>query len=124
MWLNSRSRSNGHARTRLGGSLTGCDGTRSILITILPLLTHSGGGGQRRPPPPFGDCERHKSATPNASQGVLHSEVLPVDQPKCDLDARRYCDRLAIFLTPTALPFRHALHSLLVQPQIRAQDDA
>ena len=36
---------------RLGGSLTGCDGTRSILITILPLLTHSGVGGQggRRP---------------------------------------------------------------------------
>ena len=50
MWLNSRSRSNGHARTRLGGSLTGCDGTRSILITILPLLTHSGAavkGGRR-----------------------------------------------------------------------------
>src|ERR1035437_1096050 len=44
MWLNSRSRSNGHARTRLGRSLTGCDGTRSILITILPLLTHSGVG--------------------------------------------------------------------------------
>src|ERR1019366_4908682 len=27
-----------------GRSLTGCDGTRSILITILPLLTHSGVG--------------------------------------------------------------------------------
>src|ERR1039457_3995600 len=51
MWLNSRSRSNGHARTRLGGSLTGCDGTRSILITSLPLLTHPGVGGQWRPPP-------------------------------------------------------------------------
>src|ERR1039457_6586988 len=51
MWLNRRSRSNGHARTRLGGYLTGCDDTRSILITILPLLTHSGVGGQRRPPP-------------------------------------------------------------------------
>src|ERR1035437_473936 len=44
MWLNSRSRSNGHARTRLGRSLTGWDGPRSILITILPLLTHSGVG--------------------------------------------------------------------------------
>src|SRR5471030_493628 len=48
MWLNSRSRSNGHARMRLGGSLTGCDGTRSILLTILPLLKHSGVGGQGR----------------------------------------------------------------------------
>ena len=43
MWLNSRSRSNGHTQTRFAGSLTGCDGTRSILMTILPLPTHSGG---------------------------------------------------------------------------------
>src|SRR5258706_15791159 len=51
MWLNSRSRSNGQTRTRLGGSLIGCDGTRSMMITILALLKHSGGDGQRRPSP-------------------------------------------------------------------------
>src|SRR5450756_1806143 len=35
IWLNRRSRENEPARTRLGGSLTGCGGTRSILIPIL-----------------------------------------------------------------------------------------
>src|SRR5690349_1815442 len=36
MWLNRRSRENEPARTRLGGSLTGCcGGKRSIVITIL-----------------------------------------------------------------------------------------
>src|ERR1017187_10343317 len=35
MWLNRRSREKAPARTRLGGSLTGSGGTRSITVTIL-----------------------------------------------------------------------------------------
>src|SRR5713226_4544485 len=46
MWLNSRSREKEPARTRLGGSLMGCEGTRSISITILAPVTDSEGDGQ------------------------------------------------------------------------------
>src|SRR5579862_2036602 len=35
MWLNSRSSEKEPARIRLGRSLTGCEGTRSIAVTIL-----------------------------------------------------------------------------------------
>src|ERR1035441_3141364 len=35
MWLSRRSREKAPARTGLGGSLTGCGGTRSITVTIL-----------------------------------------------------------------------------------------
>ena len=38
MWLNRRSRENEPARIRLGGSLTGCCGRRSILTTILAVF--------------------------------------------------------------------------------------
>src|ERR1035441_4954601 len=65
MWLNRRSRSNGHARTRLGGSLTGCDGTRSILITILPLLTHSGVGGQN-----WSECQTRRPRLRGVAGGL------------------------------------------------------
>src|SRR5437016_3436315 len=50
MWLNRRSSENTPVRIRLGGSLTGCGGTRSISITILARLADSEGGGPRRPP--------------------------------------------------------------------------
>src|SRR5450759_1106719 len=35
IWLNGRSGENEPARTRLGGTLRGCDGTRSIPIAVL-----------------------------------------------------------------------------------------
>jgi hypothetical protein len=47
MWLNRRSSENPAVRIRLGGSLTGCGGTRSISIIILPRLANSEGGGSR-----------------------------------------------------------------------------
>src|SRR5471030_3195778 len=39
MWLNRRSSENEPTPIKLGGSLTGCDGTRSILVTILANLS-------------------------------------------------------------------------------------
>src|SRR5262245_1676019 len=38
IWLNRRSNENAPVRIRLGGSLTGCGGTRSISNTILARL--------------------------------------------------------------------------------------
>ena len=51
MWLKSRSSEKEPAPTKLGGSLTGCDGARSISITILAPIADSEGDGQagRRP---------------------------------------------------------------------------
>src|SRR5260370_3103057 len=49
IWLNRRSSENTPVRIRLGGSLRGWGGTRSISITILARLVDSEGGGPRRP---------------------------------------------------------------------------
>jgi hypothetical protein len=38
MWLKSRSIEKEAAPTKLGGSLTGCEGSRSISTTILPPI--------------------------------------------------------------------------------------
>src|ERR1017187_1111416 len=42
MWSKSRSSEKEPIRTRLGGSWTGCEGTRSISITILSQIADSG----------------------------------------------------------------------------------
>src|ERR1039458_3996769 len=45
MWPKSRSSEKEPVRTRLGGSWTGCEGTRSISITTLAQIADSGGDG-------------------------------------------------------------------------------
>src|ERR1022692_1128250 len=46
MWLKSRSIEKEAAPTKLGGSLTGCEGRRSISTTILPPIANSKADGQ------------------------------------------------------------------------------
>lgn len=54
MWVNSRSREKEPARTRLGGSLTGCEGIRSISITILSQVADSEGASAKASVAPDG----------------------------------------------------------------------
>src|ERR1035437_6946720 len=46
MWPKSRSSEKEPVRTRLGGSWTGCEGTRSISLTILAQIADSGATAQ------------------------------------------------------------------------------
>jgi len=74
MWLKSRSSEKEPAPTKLGGSLTGCDGTRSISITILPPIWRSNGDGQG------GHCacqSLERNGNTLLRYGKVRSNVLP-----------------------------------------------